>query len=67
MIRKYDEVQEDFVNLPIPKLFLIGLIRKMPTLKPVHLALWNVTYFVASTKQRTAENLNLISYIVLEL
>ena len=26
------------------------LIRKMPTLKPVHLALWNFTYFVASTK-----------------
>ena len=43
------------------------LIRKMSTLKPVHLALWNFTYFVASTKLKNAENLNLISWIVPEL
>ena len=45
----------------------IGLIWKMSTLKPVHLALRNLSHFVASTELRNAENLNLISWIVLEL
>ena len=40
---------------------LIVLIRKMPTLKRVHLRLWNFTHFVVSTKLRNAENLNLIA------
>ena len=39
---------------------LIGLIRKMPTLKPMRLAL-KIFYFVASTKLRNVENLKLIS------
>ena len=45
----------------------IGLIRKMSTLKPVYLTLWNFIHFVTATKLRNAENLNLISWIVLEL
>ena len=39
-------------------IYPIGLIQKMPTSKPVHLALWN---FVVLMKLRNAENLDLIS------
>ena len=48
-------------NTFFKSLYQIGLIRKMPTLKPVHPALWNFIHFVAFTKLRNAENLNLIS------
>ena len=45
----------------------IGFIWKMSTLKPVHLSLWNCTHFMIFTKLKNAENLNLISWLVLEL
>ena len=39
----------------------------MPTLKHVHLALWNLTYFVAFRKLWNAENFSLIPLTILEL
>ena len=50
----------------LKSVFLIGLIWKMANLKSAQ-NLWNFTYFVVPAKLRNAENLNLISWIVLEL
>ena len=60
--RLIDQPSSDRFNV-----VLIGLIRKMPTLKPLHHALWNFEHFVSFTKLRNAENLNLVSWIVPQL
>ena len=39
----------------------IGLIRKIPTLKPINLGILNFTHLVISTQPRKAENFNLIA------
>ena len=43
---------------------LIGLIRKIPTLKPLYLEMLNFTHLMTSIQQKNAENFNLISLIV---
>ena len=39
----------------------IGLIQKIPTLKPLYLGIGNFTQLVTSTELRNVENFNLIS------
>ena len=42
----------------------IGLIRKIPTLKPINLGIGKFMHLVTSTQLRNAENFNLISSVV---
>ena len=45
----------------------IGLIRRIPTLKPLHLGFLNFKHLLAFMQLRIAETFNLITLVVLEL